>query len=79
MIQAEMEHRRIKYPKYEDGKSKSFKNLTMKEKRDLLVQDEFRVLAADGKARDGIEPRNVKYVVPQSEEMKQLVAIINSS
>ena len=78
-IRAEMEYRRIKYPKDEDGKSKSFKKLTMKEKRDLLVQDEIRVLVADGKARYGIEPRNVKYEVSQSEEMRELVARINSS
>merc|ERR1712238_208396 len=78
-IKAEMEHRRIRYPEGEDGKPKPFKKLTMKEKRDLLVLDEIRVLAAEGKARDGIEPRNVKYIVPQSTEMKDLAARINSS
>ena len=78
-IRVEMEHRHIKYPKDKDSKSKSFNKLTMKEKRDVLVQDEIRVLAADGKARDGIEPRDVKYIVPQSEEMKELVNRINSS
>jgi len=78
-IKAEMEHRRIRYPEGEDGEPKPFKKLTMKEKRDLLVLDEIRVLAAEGKARDGIEPRNVKYIVPQSTEMKDLAARINSS
>ena len=62
-----------------DGKPKPFKKPTMKEKRDLLVLDEIRVLAAEGKASDGIEPRNVKYIVPQSTEMKELAARINSS
>ena len=78
-IEAEMKKRQIKYPKGKDGKSKLFKELTMKEKRDLLVLDEIRILAEQGKAREGIEPRNVKYIVPQSEEMKELVATINNS
>ena len=60
-MRAEMEQRCIKYPKYKNGKSKSFKKLTLKEKRDLLVQDEIRVLAADGNARAGIESHNLKY------------------
>ena len=76
---AEMKKRRIKHPKDEDGKSKPFEKLTMKEKRDLLVLDEISTLAAKGKAREGIESRNVKYIVPQSEKMKELVATINSS
>ena len=74
-----MKKRQIKYPKGEDGKSKLFEELTMKEKRELLVLDEIRILAAQGKAKEGIETRNIKYTVPQSEEMKELVATINSS
>ena len=67
-----MKKRQIKYPKGEDGKSKFIKELTMKEKRDLLVLDEIGILAAEGKAREGIKPRNIMNIVSQSEEMKEL-------
>ena len=63
-IKAEMKKRLIKYPKDEDGKSKLFEEPTMKEKRFLLVLDEIRVHAAQGKAREGIGPCNIEYIVP---------------
>ena len=54
----------------------------MKEERDLLVLDEIRILTVQGKAKEGIEPRHIKYIVPPSEaeemKMKELVVTINN-
>ena len=46
-----MKKRQVKYSKGKDDKSKLFEKVTTKEKRDLLILDEIRILAAQGKAR----------------------------
>ena len=51
----------------------------MKEKKDLLKVDEMKNLVAQLKAREGIQPSNIKYIVPHSAEMKTLVITINKS
>ena len=43
----------------------------------LLLVDEMKNLAAELKAREGITPSDVKYIVPQSAEMITLVIKIN--
>ena len=51
----------------------------MKEKKDLLRVNEMQITAAQGKARRGITPGNVLYIVPEFAEMIALVRIINNS
>ena len=46
-----------------------WKNLSIKEKRDILQKDEMRRLAAEGKARDGIQIDDIKQIIPISDEM----------
>ena len=65
-IRAEIEFRRLKYPKGEDGKRKAYKNLTMAEKKELLINDEMGILAVELKAREGIKLTDAKSIVPQS-------------
>ena len=54
----------------------SRRTLARGEKR-LLRLDEMKNLVAQGKARDGIKPGDVKYIVPCSAEMVALVTAIN--
>lgn len=77
-IQAEIDCRGIEYPKDEQGNTKTFNQLSMKEIRDMLKMDQMKTLAGELKAQDGIRPRDVKYIVPKSTAMKALVARINS-
>jgi hypothetical protein len=51
----------------------------MKDKKDLLRVDKMQIMATQGKARDGITPGNVLYIVPELAEMIALVRIINNS
>ena len=48
----------------------------MKEKKDMLKVDEMKNLADKSKAREGIQPSDTKYIVPQSAEMKAFVITI---
>ena len=57
--------------------NKPYKDLKHKEKVDYLRLDEMKNLVAQGKARDGIKPGDVKYIVPCSAEMVALVTVIN--
>ena len=69
-IEAEIRHRRIEL-------TAPYNKLKHKEKRDLLRLDEMKNLLAEGKAQDGILPRDIKYIVPRSAEMIALVSTIN--
>ena len=69
-IKAEIIFRGIKLDKL-------YKDLKHKEKVDYLRLDEMKNLVAQGKARDGIKPGDVKYIVPCSAEMVALVTAIN--
>ena len=71
--------RRIEFPEDDDGNKKTFDQLSMKEKRDLLRVDQMKMLAEELKAGDGIRPSDVKYIVPQSAAMRALVVRINNS
>ena len=51
----------------------------MAEKKELLINDEMGVIATELRAREGIQPDDVKYIKPQSQEMKDLVVTINST
>ena len=78
-IKAETSFRRIELPEDDDGNKKTFDQLSMKEKRDLLRVDQMKMLAEELKTGDGIRPSDVKYIVPQSAAMRALVARINNS
>ena len=69
-IEAEFIHRRIEH----EG---PYNKLPMKEKVNLLRISEMKNLVAQGKAQDGIQSRDVKYIVPQSAEMIALITRIN--
>ena len=51
----------------------------MKEKVDLLKIPEMKILVEEGKAKDGILPNSIKYIVPRSKEMTELISRINRS
>ena len=57
---------------------KPYNELSMAEKKEILWDNEMQRLVLEGKGRDGIETKSVKYIVPQSSEMKALVERINS-
>ena len=69
-IEAEITFRKIQL-------KKPYAQLTAKEKKDHLRMDEMKYLFAQGKARDGIELKDIKYIVPQSAEMIALISVIN--
>ena len=58
---------------------KPYHELSMAEKKEILWDNEMQRLVVEGKGRDGIETRDVKYIVPQSSEMRALVERINSA
>ena len=71
-IRAEIEFRKLQLPKpYED--------LTIVEKKELLINSEMGIRATQLKARDGISPGDITYITPQSEEMQELVKQINNT
>ena len=72
MSEAEFIHRRIEH----EG---PYNKLPMKEKVNLLRISEMKNLVAQGKAQDGIQLRDVKYIVPQLAEMIALITRINRS
>ena len=76
-VDAEIVCRRIELPVDGCGKGKKINQLSIKEKRDLLRVDQMKMLAGELKARDGIIPNDVKYIVPKSAAMKALVVRIN--
>ena len=76
-IEEEIVCRRIDLPVDEDGNRKTFCQLSMKEKRDLLRVDQMKMLAGELKAGDEIKPNDVKYIVLKLAAMKALVARIN--
>ena len=78
-IRAEIEFRRLVYPRDADGSRKTYEQLSMAEKKELLINDEMGVIATKLQAREGIQPDDVKYITPQSQEMKDLVVRINST
>ena len=61
-----------------NGTSKSYKELSMLEEKDLLQIDEMKILAPDLKWHNGINPSVMPYVVAQSEELKELAYRINN-
>ena len=76
-IKAEIECRGITdFPKGEDGNRKSYKQLSMMERKTLLLIDEMKNLAAKLKAREGIKP-DVEHIAPRSAEMLALVLQLN--
>merc|ERR1712194_852343 len=77
-IRAEIECRGITdFPVDGDGNPKSYEKLSMMEKKQILLVDEMKNLAAELKAREGIKPSDVKYITPRSAEMLALVLEIN--
>ena len=70
-IRAEIECRGIRF-------SKPYAQLSMTEKKILLKVNEMKNLAVQLKAREGIQPNDVKKIAPQSAEMLALVIAINS-
>ena len=63
-IKVKISFRRIELPEDDDGNKKTFDQLSMKEKRDLLRVDQMKMLAEDLKAGGGIRSSDVKYIVP---------------
>ena len=51
----------------------------MAKKKEIMWDNETQRLVVEGKGRDGIETSVVKYILPQSSEMKALVERINSA
>ena len=54
-------------------------DLSMAEKKEILWDNEMQRLVVEGKGRDRIETRYMKYIVPQSSEMRAFVERINSA
>ena len=71
-IRAEIEFRKLQL-------KKPYEELTMAEKKELLINSEMGIRAAQLKARDGISPGDITYITPQSEELQDLVKSINNS
>ena len=77
-IRAEIECQGIMdFPVDGDGNPKSYEKLSMMEKKQILLVDEMKNLAAELKAREGIKPSDVKYITPRSAEMLALVLEMN--
>jgi hypothetical protein len=70
-IRAEIECRGIRL-------SKPYTQLSMMEKKNLLKVDEMKNLAVQLKAREGIQPSDVKQIAPQLAEMLALAVALNS-
>ena len=58
---------------------KPYEELSIAEKKQLLINSEMGIRAAQLKARDGISPGEIKYIAPQSKEMQDLVERLNNS
>ena len=54
-----------------------WKNLSIREKRDMLGKDEMKRLATEGKARDGIEIDDTKQIIPVLVEMISMMGSLN--
>ena len=78
-IRAEIEFRRLVYPRDADEDWKTYKQLSIAEKKELLINDEMGVITTKLQAREGIHPDDDKYITPQLQEMKDLVVRINST
>jgi hypothetical protein len=50
----------------------------MLEKKDLLRINEMLILAIQGKARNGITPKDVPHIEPESVEMIALIELLNN-
>ena len=57
--------------------AKEWKEMDLKEKRDALRLDEMKHLMAAGKCRDGMQVKDVKQIVPVSDALIALMAILN--
>ena len=71
-IRAEIEFRKLRL-------EKPYEELSIAEKKELLINSEMGIRAAQLKARDGISPGDIKYIAPQSKEMQDLVERLNNS
>ena len=69
-IKAEIESRGIKY-------KGPYSKLGHRDKVELLKKSELGRLAGEGKAQEGMTLKNISYIVPESQEMKALVYLIN--
>ena len=69
-IKAEIEFRGIKY-------QGEYSKLGHRAKVELLKKSELGKLAGEGKAQEGMTLKNIYYIVPESQEMKALVSLIN--
>ena len=69
-IKAEIESRGIKY-------KGPYSKLGHRDKVELLKKSELGRLAGEGKAQEGMALKNIYYIVPESQEMKALVYLIN--
>ena len=78
-IKAEIDCRGIEYPKDDAGNTKTYDQLSMKEKQDLLGVDQMKSLAGELKVVDGIRPSDVKYIVPRLAAMRAFITRLNSS
>ena len=58
---------------------KPYKELSIAEKKELLINSKIGIRAARLKARDGISPGEIKYIAPRSKEMQDLVERLNNS
>lgn len=65
-IKAEIDYRGIRH-------LKRCRDLSHKEKKDILRSDKAHCLVDELRGQDGIKPSDVKYIRPLSTEMKQLV------
>ena len=54
-------------------------NQVQRKKKDLLKVDKMKNCEAQLKTQESIQPSDIKYIVPQSAEMKALVIAINTN
>ena len=52
-----------------------YHELSMVEESEILRDNKMQRLVVEGNDRDGIKMRDVKYIVPQSSEMRALVVL----
>jgi len=70
-MKAEVDAREIELPK-------DWGEMGIKERRDALRRDELKNLALEEKVREGAVVKDIKEIVPMSEEMKAIMAEVNS-
>lgn len=58
---------------------KPYHELNMAKKNKILWDNNMQRLVVEGKGWEGIKTRDVKYIVPQSSEMRARVERINSA